>query len=211
MISEEDYLQSEDFNVVLEPLRTIYSSRKWRLFALSCVRRIWGLVPKPLQDSVELAERFVDRKVTAKELAAARPRYSPHWNGAEHAAYRAACTNSEIIKLAQSSIPQFAARENRSKHIEAAERETWKAQVQLLRDIFGNPFRPVAFSPDWRTSTATALASQMYESRDFSAMPILADALQDAGCDNADILEHCRGSDPHVRGCWCVDLVLSKS
>jgi hypothetical protein len=210
MISEEDYLQSEDFNVAMEPLRTIYSSRKWRLFALSCVRRIWGLVPAPLQDSVELAERFVDRTVTAKELAAARPRYSPHWNGAGHAAYRAACSNGEIIKLAQSSIPQFAARENRIKHIEAAERETWKAQVRLLRDIFGNPFCTIAFSPGWRTDTALTLARQMYDSRDFSALPILADALQDAGCDNADILDHCRGPGPHVRGCWCVDLVLGK-
>jgi hypothetical protein len=82
--------------------------------------------------------------------------------------------------------------------------------VRLLRDIFGNPFRPVSFSPAWRTDTAVALARQMYESRDFGAMPILADALQDAGCDDADILEHCRGPGPHVRGCWVVDLVLDK-
>jgi hypothetical protein len=82
--------------------------------------------------------------------------------------------------------------------------------VSPLRDIFGNPFRPVTFSPDWRTETAVALARQMYESRDFSAMPILADALQDAGCDSADILDHSRGSSPHVRGCWVVDLVLGK-
>ncbi|WP_082843392.1 hypothetical protein [Gemmata sp. SH-PL17] len=83
-------------------------------------------------------------------------------------------------------------------------------QVALVRDIFGNPFRPVTFSPSWRTSTAVALAAQMYESRDFGAMPILADALQDAGCDNADVLGHCRGGSPHVRGCWVVDLVLGK-
>jgi hypothetical protein len=50
----------------------------------------------------------------------------------------------------------------------------------------------------------------MYASRDFSAMPILADALQDAGCDSDDVLNHCRGEDSHVRGCWVVDLVLSK-
>ena len=80
-----------------------------------------------------------------------------------------------------------------------------------LRDIFGNPFRPISFAPDWRTSTAFALAQQMYDSRDFGAMPILADALQDAGCDNEDVLSHSR--DPkqvHVRGCWVVDLVLGK-
>jgi hypothetical protein len=92
----------------------------------------------------------------------------------------------------------------------AAEAEL-AAQAVLVRDIFGNPFRPVAFSPEWRTDTAVALARQMYESREFSAMPILADALQDAGCDSDDILNHCRGDGPHVRGCWVVDLVLEKS
>ncbi|QJW97776.1 hypothetical protein [Frigoriglobus tundricola] len=85
-------------------------------------------------------------------------------------------------------------------------------QVLLLRDIFGNPYRPVAFDPACRTDTAVSLARQMYDSRDFGAMPILADALQDAGCENSDILNHCRdASAPHVRGCWVVDLVLGKS
>jgi len=83
-------------------------------------------------------------------------------------------------------------------------------ECDLLRDIFGNPFRPVSFSLSWRTDTAVALARQMYESRDFGAMPILADALQEAGCDSDDILSHCRGPGPHVRGCWVVDLVLGK-
>jgi hypothetical protein len=85
-------------------------------------------------------------------------------------------------------------------------------QVRLLRDVLPNPYRPVAFDPAWRTDTAVSLAKQMYEARDFSAMPILADALQDAGCDSADVLDHCR--DPqgtHVRGCWVVDLVLGKA
>ena len=89
--------------------------------------------------------------------------------------------------------------------------EAYRSNCELLRDIFGNPFRPARFDPAWRTSTAVALASQMYESREFSAMPILADALQDAGCDNDDVLNHCRGLGPHVRGCWVVDLMLGKS
>ncbi|MBA4190847.1 MAG: hypothetical protein C0467_22905 [Planctomycetaceae bacterium] len=81
-----------------------------------------------------------------------------------------------------------------------------------MRDIFGNPFRPVVFNPSCRTDTVLSLARHIYESRDFSAMPILADALQDAGCDNADILDHCRDANQvHVRGCWAVDLVLGKS
>jgi hypothetical protein len=83
--------------------------------------------------------------------------------------------------------------------------------LSLIYELFGNPFRPVTFAPDWRTDTAVSLARTMYEAREFSAMPILADALQDAGCDSDDILNHCR--DPqqvHVRGCWVVDLVLGK-
>ena len=79
------------------------------------------------------------------------------------------------------------------------------------RDVVGNPFRPVAFAPAWRTSTAVSLARQMYESREFAAMPILADALQDAECEVADVLDHCRGPGPHVRGCWVVDGVLGLS
>ena len=84
--------------------------------------------------------------------------------------------------------------------------------ADLLRDIIGNPYHLITFSPSWRTDTAVTLARTMYESRDFSAMPILADALQDAGCDNEDILSHCRDTQqPHVRGCWVVDLVLGKN
>jgi hypothetical protein len=93
---------------------------------------------------------------------------------------------------------------------ERAERRESAVQADLIRDVFGNPFRPVAIDLAWRTDTAVTLAQQMYESRDFSAMPILADALQDAGCSNDDILNHCRGPGPHVRGCWVCDLVLGR-
>jgi hypothetical protein len=80
-----------------------------------------------------------------------------------------------------------------------------------LREIVGNPFRPVAFSPSWRTSTTIALARQVYETREFTAMPILADALQDAGCETAAVLQHCRGDYSHVRGCWVIDQVFGKA
>jgi hypothetical protein len=93
---------------------------------------------------------------------------------------------------------------------EQAHNEEQIAQAALLREVFGNPFRPIAFSPEWRTDTAVALARQMYEAKEFSAMPILADALQEAGCDSEEVLSHCRGPGPHVRGCWVVDLVLGK-
>jgi len=80
-----------------------------------------------------------------------------------------------------------------------------------LRCIFGNPFRPVAIDPQWLTSTVTLLAKGIYDDRAFDRLPILADALQDAGCDNADVLNHCRDTGPHARGCWVVDLVLGKT
>jgi hypothetical protein len=81
----------------------------------------------------------------------------------------------------------------------------------LVLEIFGDPSASVSFDPDWRTSTAVGIAKGMYESRDFSAMPILADALQDAGCDNADVLNHCRDANQsHYRGCWVLDLLLNK-
>lgn len=80
-----------------------------------------------------------------------------------------------------------------------------------IRDIFGNPFRPVTVDSSWLTSTVLPLASGIYEEKAFDRMPILADALQDAGCDNAEVLEHCRGPGPHVRGCHVLDLILGKS
>jgi hypothetical protein len=81
----------------------------------------------------------------------------------------------------------------------------------ILRCVFGNPFRPVAVDPNWLTSTVLALAQGIYEERAFDRLPILADALQDAGCDNEDILNHCRDIGPHARGCCVVDLVLGKT
>jgi hypothetical protein len=81
----------------------------------------------------------------------------------------------------------------------------------LLDDVLGNLTRPIPLQPTWRTSTTLALAESMYAARDFAAMLILADALEEAGCDHPNILAHCRGPGPHVRGCWVVDLVLGKS
>ena len=82
---------------------------------------------------------------------------------------------------------------------------------RLATDVFRHHLVPVAFDPAWRTEVAVALARGMYESRDFAPMPVLADALDDAGCDEPDILAHCRKPGPHVRGCWVVDLVLGKA
>jgi hypothetical protein len=91
--------------------------------------------------------------------------------------------------------------------------------VWTLHEVFGNPFairrkrkndlrRGWMFDPAWRTDTAMTLARSIYDSREFTTMPILADALQDAGCDNEDVLTHARRPGEHVRGCWVLDLVL---
>ncbi len=88
-----------------------------------------------------------------------------------------------------------------------------RLQSELLRCLFGSPARPVRFSPEWREwdgGVPLRLASEVYESRDFTKAPLLADALEDAGCAEASVLGHLRGSGPHVRGCWAVDLVLGK-
>ena len=82
---------------------------------------------------------------------------------------------------------------------------------EIFRNVFGDPFRPVVFDRAWRTETAQLLARQMYESRDFSVMPILANALQDAGCTHDDVLNHCRDQQvPHVRGCWVIDFLINE-
>ncbi len=83
-------------------------------------------------------------------------------------------------------------------------------QADVLRDIFGNPFRPISLNLSWLTPTVKQLAVAIYEQRQFDKMPLLGDALEEAGCDNEDVLQHCRGGGEHVRGCWVVDKVLGK-
>jgi hypothetical protein len=87
----------------------------------------------------------------------------------------------------------------------------WRAN--LLRDIFGNPFRPATLDPAWlrwNDDAIPKLAQAIYDERSFDRLPVLADALEDAGCTDAEILKHCRQPGPHVRGCWVVDLLLGK-
>jgi hypothetical protein len=83
--------------------------------------------------------------------------------------------------------------------------------LAILRDIFGNPFRPPTLDSAWKTDTVLALAQGAYDEGAFDHLPILADALEDAGCANADLLFHLRSPGPHVRGCWALDLILGKS
>jgi hypothetical protein len=95
----------------------------------------------------------------------------------------------------------------------AAESAEKRAQCALLRDVFGNPFRPVRAEPAWLAwdgGTVAKLAHAIYDGRRFSELPYLGDALEEAGCADETVLRHCRGPGPHVRGCWVLDLLLGK-
>jgi hypothetical protein len=189
------------------------SERKRKLFSCECCRQVWSLLNDPQRSAVEHVERYLATaardddlylELAVEERAAEEDDFGPDGDYDDLAYALAHGVNWQAVAVVAEDT--YSLREQQ----EGSEQEA-TAQAALLRDIFGNPFRPVAFSPEWRTSTAVALAQQMYESREFSPMPILADALQDAGCDNEDILDHCRGPGPHVRGCWVVDLVLGKA
>jgi hypothetical protein len=102
-------------------------------------------------------------------------------------------------------------REAEDNYFPAAKAAEDAVGCDILRDMLPYPAEPVRFDAAWRTDTAVKLARYMYASRDFSAMPILGDALQDAGCAEHEIIVHCQTDKPHVRGCWVVELVLDRS
>jgi hypothetical protein len=192
---------------------TEWDECKAHLAASHCLRHWWHMLTEVQKRYVEVVEHLASGEGSAEEaqrlmLKAAEEANSPDFFGNPTMAYADCVVRSFSYPLGRESLCEIF-RQIVGMTPDAEDRErAW--QCQLLRDIFGNPFRPVAFSPVWRTDTAVALARQIYESREFGAMPILADALQDAGCDNDDILNHCRSNEAHVRGCWVCDLVLAK-
>ncbi len=208
-------------------VRTKAGRRKLRLFACACCRLVWELIlDEPCRRAVEVTEAIADGTAGKEEHAVARAaattaaqgRWQTGWDAARLAPahqttilWRAARA-AELAADQQPGLAAGTAGPIIAKDVSPLGHEGEKARhIGVIRDIFGNPFRPVVFSSSWRTDTAVTLARQMYESREFGAMPILADALQDAGCDNTDILDHCRDATAtHVRGCWVVDLVLGK-
>ncbi len=91
-------------------------------------------------------------------------------------------------------------------HSRGSTTRVWhRRQADALRDALGNPFAPVVWSAGWRSETVTALATGIHFDNAFDRLPILADALEEAGCDHPEVLAHCRGPGPHARGCWVVD------
>ena len=207
-MTEAEWLMSTDPSEMLWSLRSGSSERKQRLFAVACCHRVWdSLVEDLCRNAVEVAERLADGNATLEEwhdvmLPAAKTGWDEEGNNILAAPAAAACRSGlgYDADIPAAIITTF------SPH-----RDEAGLQAALVRCIFGNPFRPVAFNPAWRTSDVVALARGIYDDRAFDRMPILADALQDAGCDNDDILNHCRAGTPHARGCWVVDLVLGKA
>jgi hypothetical protein len=226
-MTESEWLACGDPYALLDFLARMPSGRKLRLFACGCCRqRIWHLLTDGRsRDAVETAEQYADGLVTRDVL---------------RTAWLAACEAVATVPLASGPlegrrVPRFVAtaaafatyrshrcaREVAARvfHVayygealydEARRVAEWASHVALVRCVFGNPFRPLAADRRWLTTTVVALAQAIYDDRAFDRLPVLADALEDAGCTDADLLDHCRGPGPHVRGCWAVDLLLLK-
>jgi hypothetical protein len=193
-VKEKKWLaEQEDPYSMVNFLGKRVSFRKARLLACACFRHPKEKLETEELRIVEVAERSADGLASDAEIKEAEDKSADSRSGV-----------AWVILAKDWWTAVEAARA-------AGEWEKEEIQCNLVREIFGNPFRPVSFNPAWRTDTALSLAHQMYESRDFGAMPILADAIQDAGCDSDDILNHCRDASlTHVRGCWVVDLVLGR-
>lgn len=231
-ITEAEWLRGSDPGPMIQHLKDRTSPRQARLFACACCRRVWRLFSNERhKQAVEAAERFADNQIDAKQLqhAYACAGGENEWPSPQSlldtatlavlytvlppAALRAGLVSAAWVYAADAvryeafSLALAAGIRRLSSGPRDAERA---AQAHLLRCIFGNPWRAVAMASSWRSSDVVAVGQAIYDERAFDRMPILADALEDAGCTDAAILEHCREQAPHVRGCWLVDLILGK-
>ncbi|QEL20621.1 hypothetical protein [Limnoglobus roseus] len=215
-MTEAEWQTSSNPSLLLQYVAKSATERKLRLVVLECRARVRDLmVYRPYRSAVVVAERYVEGAANATELSRA-----------SRAALSAA-TQIKLLgpvgmfrrRLAWSAVRAAVADASSLgwKVGEAVDAATNAKHVlrplpvgRVLRCVFGNPFRPVTFSPPWLNPTAVAIATVIYEDRAFDRLPILADALQDAGCEDEAILGHCRGDGVHVRGCWVVDGVLGK-
>jgi len=211
-MTEAEWRRCPDPTLLLQQVRGKVSDRKRRLFACGCCRRIWSRLTDEFhfcRQAVEVAERFADGLATESER-------EDYWFAVNEEdreevvdeAYVAAC---RAISLDNEEDGDFASATARCAVLAVPRPDRERAaQCRLARCVFGNPFRPVTFDPAWITATVQSLAAAIYEERAFDRMPILGDALEDAGCDHAEVLAHCRKDKGHARGCWVVDAVLGK-
>jgi hypothetical protein len=181
------------------------SERKLRLFACACVRRLWPLVYHERgRRAVAAVEQFSDGEVAVEGLSLAR-RAALEGLGGTSASWPAARPLAEAVLALTDPDVMNAAR--------AGVALLQLTHRHVLREVFGNPFRPVAIDPAWLAwggGAVRKLAQGIYDDRAFDDLPVLADALEDAGCSQEDILGHLRGPGPHVRGCWAVDAILGQ-
>jgi hypothetical protein len=220
-MNEDDWWNGTDPREMLLSLGGTASDRKLRLFEVACCRRIWPLIAEEAYRNIaESAERYADGKVGWDELLEAE-KLAYHRSGSQgevSALWAASLTAGDCIETTPyhhdedvSHTHAALAAAQAGTTFEAAHHAERLAQCHLIRDIFGNPFRPVTIDPARLSSNVVALAQTIYEDRAFERMPVLSDALEEAGCHDADILVHCRQAGSHVRGCWVVDAVLGRS
>lgn len=217
-MTEAEWLSCTELDKMLDFLRHIgrFSVRKSRLFGVAVCRRIWHLLPhEASRNAVEVAERFADGDATINDSAAVSkqamqiayqlPR-NPH--ALKNAAY-AAATVAEWVESPE-AVAEKAANAFWEEDNENESRKEKQFHIRLFRCLFGNPLQPVHIDLSWLTSKVVRLAQAIYDDRAFERLPSLADALEDAGCDNADVLAHCRDPGPHARGYCVVDSILAK-
>jgi hypothetical protein len=176
--------------------------RKVRLFYCACAR----LLGAPARDAA-VVEAHADRAIPARRVRPVREeagRVSVAQFG-DDAATMIARTAAGLLVVGAD-----AHRALRLGWLRTAWPVDPAVQAALLRDLIDHPFRPAAFDPSWRTADTVGLARAVYEDRAFERMPLLADALMDAGCADEQVLGHCRSAGPHVRGCWVVDRVFGR-
>jgi hypothetical protein len=225
-MTEQEWLTSTDPAPMLEYLREMCSERKMRLLACACCRQIWDHLPDPRSKrAVEVAERFADDQATPRELADARNAAlavtrrgpDPAWAAYWAANVKAAGPLENTFDAAGAAGARQAAQKASGGRAEAWTRvhtASVRDQVELVFEVIGNPFRQPWLNPLWRGwegGVLVQLAEGIYNERAFDRMPILGDALEEAGCADKSILDHCRGTTGHVRGCWVLDWLLEKS
>jgi len=180
------------------------TARKLRLFGCGARRLTWPLLTdRRSRDAIAVSERFADGLATEQELAAAQ--------AAAYAAVDEMDGGAEAEHVAAAQV-LWAVASEAGRNEQAGLWAERQAPV-LLRDLFGPlPFRPLKIDSTWRAPAVVALAAAIYEERRWGDTPVLADALEEAGADDAELLGHLREPGGlHVRGCWCLDLLLGKS
>jgi hypothetical protein len=217
-MTEQEWLETSDPADLLRSSLFRPNARRFRLFVVYCCQQDSEAFPHPRDRRViQIAEQLADGQAgEADRVSAEQILFEMRADlevDVECAFLIPLCLVARELDAedALSCARDMALRaEFMDGRFKGMEVEMYHEQAVIIRDLFGNPFRLVAFDPRWRTSDVLGLARAIYEDRAFDRMPILADALMDAGCADDQVLAHCRGDGPHVRGCWVVDLVLGK-